>query len=62
MMAARTTPRTLTPLRLIGHASGQDLRTVIVDGQVRMRDRTVPGVDDATIMDAAADALMASWE
>ncbi|HEV2127584.1 MAG TPA: amidohydrolase family protein [Thermomicrobiales bacterium] len=55
-------PRILAPLRLVGHASGQDVRTVIVDGQVRMRDRTVPGVDEAAIMDAATDALMATWE
>ena len=55
-------PEILAPQRVIGHASGHDVTTVIVDGQVLMRDRVVPGVDQDAILNDAHDALMATWE
>jgi cytosine/adenosine deaminase-related metal-dependent hydrolase len=59
---AHLAPEILAPLRVIGHASGQDVTTVIVDGQVLMRDRVVSGIDEAAILDDARDALLAAWE
>jgi cytosine/adenosine deaminase-related metal-dependent hydrolase len=55
-------PEILAPLRVIGHASGQDVTTVIVDGKVLMRDRIVAGVDQDAILDDAHQALLATWE
>jgi cytosine/adenosine deaminase-related metal-dependent hydrolase len=55
-------PDILAPLRVIGHASGQNVTTVVVDGQVLMRDRVVPGIDQNAILDDAHDALMETWE
>jgi cytosine/adenosine deaminase-related metal-dependent hydrolase len=54
-------PEILAPLRVIGHASGQDVTDVIVDGDVLMRDRIVPGVDQDAILDDAEAALRATW-
>ena len=54
-------PEILAPLRVIGHASGQDVTTVIVDGKVLMRDRVVPGVDMDGVLDDAHQALLATW-
>ncbi|MEJ7902111.1 MAG: amidohydrolase family protein [Thermomicrobiales bacterium] len=59
---AHLAPEILAPLRVIGHATGHDVTTVIVDGAVRMRDRVVPGVDRGAILDGAHDALIATWE
>lgn len=55
-------PEILAPLRVIGHASGQDVTTVIVDGDILMRDRIVPAADQNAILDDARDALFATWE
>lgn len=54
-------PEILAPLRVIGHASGQDVTDVIVDGEVLMRDRVVPGADQDGILDDAHQALLATW-
>ncbi|MCA9832344.1 MAG: amidohydrolase family protein [Thermomicrobiales bacterium] len=54
-------PEILAPLRVIGHASGQDVHTVIVDGQILMLNREIPGVDQDAIMDDAKAALDAAW-
>ncbi len=54
-------PEILAPLRVIGHASGQDVTTVIVDGKVLMRDRVIPGVDMDGVLDDAHQALLATW-
>lgn len=59
---AHLAPEILAPLRVIGHASGHDVTTVIVDGQVLMRDRAVAHVDQDAILAGAHDALMATWE
>lgn len=40
--------------RLVWFAQGSDVRDVIVDGRVLMRDRTVPHLDEAAILAAAA--------
>lgn len=40
-------------LRLVNHASGHGVETVIVDGRVRMEDRVVLGVDEAAILAGA---------
>lgn len=58
---AHLAPEILAPLRVIGHASGQDVRTVIVGGEVVMRDNVIDADLDAIIRDAH-DALMATWE
>lgn len=54
-------PEILAPLRVIGHASGQDVTDVIVDGEVLMRDRVVAGADQDAILDDAHQALLATW-
>ena len=59
---AHLAPEILAPGRVIGHARGHDVTTVIVDGRVLMRDRAVPGVDEDAILTGARDALMATWE
>lgn len=59
---AHLAPEILAPLRVIGHATGADVTTVIVDGEVRMRDRVVPGIDQGAILDDAREALLATWE
>ena len=51
-------PIAMVPQRLAYMASGQDVDTVIVDGVVRMRGRTVLGVDEDRIM---ADATREMW-
>lgn len=59
---AHLAPEILAPLRVIGHATGHDVATVIVDGEVLMRDRAVPGVDREAILDGAHHVLLATWE
>jgi cytosine/adenosine deaminase-related metal-dependent hydrolase len=59
---AHLAPQILAPLRVIGHASGQDVTTVIVDGNVLMRDRLVTNAAEPAILDDAHDALMMTWE
>lgn len=59
---AHLAPGILAPLRVIGHASGQDVTTVIVGGDVLMRDRIVPAADEGAILDDARDALFATWK
>src|SRR5262249_36095319 len=41
---------------------GDDVVTVIVDGVVRMRDRTIPGVDLAAVRREAQQAAEAVWQ
>ncbi|HVL23722.1 MAG TPA: amidohydrolase family protein, partial [Thermomicrobiales bacterium] len=55
-------PEILAPLRVIGHATGHDVTTVIVDGTVLMRDRRYTTADQAAILADAHNALMATWE
>lgn len=59
---AHLAPEILAPLRVVGHAIGHDVTTVIVDGTVLMHDRAAPGVDQEAILAGAHDALMATWE
>ncbi len=51
-------PIAMVPQRLAYMASGQDVDTVIVDGVIRMRGRTVLGVDEQAIV---ADATREMW-
>jgi cytosine/adenosine deaminase-related metal-dependent hydrolase len=59
---------TMTPLRdpirnLVYSAAAEDLDTVIVDGEVRMRGREIPGVDLATLtadLQAAGERMWAN--
>jgi cytosine/adenosine deaminase-related metal-dependent hydrolase len=39
--------------RVVHFASGADVRDVVVGGDILMRDRVVPHVDEATIAEAA---------
>ncbi len=56
---------TMTPLRdpirnLVYSAQGEDLATVVIDGEVVMRDRVIPGVDVARLahdLQAAAERM-----
>jgi 5-methylthioadenosine/S-adenosylhomocysteine deaminase len=41
---------------------GDDVVTVVVDGVVRMRDRTIPGVDLAALRRQAQEAAEAVWQ
>ncbi len=59
---AHLAPDFTAPLRVIGHASGHDVTTVIVDGRVLMDGRVVTGVDEGAILDAAEAAFAATWE
>lgn len=59
---AHLAPDILAPLRVIGHATGADVTTVIVDGQVLMRERQIPGLDQAAVLADARDALFTTWE
>jgi len=46
--------------RIVYAASGQDVDTVIVDGQVVMRGRKVLTVDEEAVLAAAQDEAMAA--
>ncbi|HYO30720.1 MAG TPA: chlorohydrolase family protein [Thermomicrobiales bacterium] len=52
------------PLRnLVYSAQAEDLRTVLIDGEVRMRDRAIPGVDVAALardLQAAGERMWAN--
>lgn len=52
-------PIAMVPQRLAYMASGQDVHTVVVNGEVVMRDRQILTVDETTIM---RDAERAFWE
>ena len=52
-------PAAMVPQRLAYLASGQDVHTVIVNGEVAMRDRAVLTADETAIM---RDAERALWE
>jgi cytosine/adenosine deaminase-related metal-dependent hydrolase len=54
---AHLAPAILPSLRVVGHASGHDVVTVIVDGRVLMEDRVVLGVDEAAILRDAETAF-----
>lgn len=54
-------PAILPVARVVGHATGHDVTTVLVDGRVLMRDRTID-VDDCQIVTDATSELMAAWE
>lgn len=55
--APHLAPAALEPQRVAYMASGQDVSTVIVDGQVVMRDRKVLTVDEGAILDHANAAF-----
>lgn len=59
---AHLVPAILPLLRVVGHASGHDVVTVIVDGRVLMEDRTPLGVDQGAILDGAERAFAATYE
>lgn len=59
---AHLAPDFTAPPRVIGHASGHDVVTVVVDGRVLMEDRVVAGVDEGAILDGAETAFSAAWE
>ena len=59
---AHLAPEILAPLRVVGHATGQDVDTVIVGGEVLMEGGVVLGVDEQAILTDAHDALMATLE
>ncbi len=54
---AHLAPAILPSLRVVGHASGHDVVTVVVDGRVLMEDRVVLGVDEADILRDAETAF-----
>jgi cytosine/adenosine deaminase-related metal-dependent hydrolase len=58
---AHLAPEILAPARVIGHATGHDVRTVIVDGNVLMRNNVIDADLNAIIADGT-NALMAAWE
>ncbi len=59
---AHLAPEILAPLRVVGHASGHDVDTVIVDGRVVMAGRRVFDADEDAILAGAEDAFAAAWE
>ena len=59
--AAHLVPAILAPLRLVGHASGHDVETVLVDGEIVMEGRVVSGVDETAILDEAEDAFAETY-
>lgn len=59
---AHLAPNILAPLRVIGHANGHDVDTVIVDGAVLMAGRQVHGVDEARILDEAEAAFAETYQ
>ena len=59
---AHLAPDFTAPLRVIGHASGHDVVTVIVDGNILMENRSVIGVDEGAVLDRAEAAFAATWE
>lgn len=54
-------PAILPVARLVGHATGHDVTTVLVDGVVRMRDRQIE-MDTRKVVADATSELMAAWE
>jgi cytosine/adenosine deaminase-related metal-dependent hydrolase len=59
--AAHLAPNLLAPLRIVGHASGHDVDSVIVNGRVLMEHRVVTGVDETAILDDAERAFAATY-
>ncbi len=59
---AHLAPDFTAPLRVIGHAGGHDVDTVIVDGRILMENREVVGIDEGAILDRAEAAFAATWE
>ena len=59
---AHLAPDFTAPLRVIGHASGHDVVTVVVDGRILMEERNVVGVNEGAILDGAEAAFAAAWE
>ncbi len=59
---AHLAPDFTAPLRVIGHASGHDVATVIVDGRILMEHREVIGVDEGAVLDRAEAAFADTWE
>lgn len=55
-------PAILPLLRIVGHASGHDVETVVVDGRFVMEDGVVGGVDEDAILDGAERAFAATFE
>jgi 5-methylthioadenosine/S-adenosylhomocysteine deaminase len=56
----------LTPLRdpvknIVFSAQAEDLATVVIDGEIRMRDRVIPGVDVAALTRDLQDAAERMW-
>lgn len=54
-------PAILPVARVVGHATGHDVSTVLVDGKVVMRDRVIDVDESAMVADATSE-LMAAWE
>lgn len=51
------------PVRaLVECGSADDVETVLVDGEVRMRDRVIPGVDVGALLDEAQEAAERYWD
>jgi cytosine/adenosine deaminase-related metal-dependent hydrolase len=46
-------PANMPVNRVVNFANGNDVHTVIVDGQIRLRDRKAVGVDEDAVLDAA---------
>jgi len=59
---AHLAPEILAPLRVVGHASGHDVDTVVVAGRVLMEGRRVVGVDEGAILVGAEQAFFATWQ
>ncbi|MBQ2326642.1 MAG: amidohydrolase family protein, partial [Clostridia bacterium] len=52
----------LPEARLVYHAQGQDVETVIVDGQIMMENRVMLSCDEKRILDDARDAQKTLFE
>lgn len=59
--AAHLMPAILAPLRLVGHASGHDVETVLVDGEVVMDGRVASRFDEKAILDEAEAAFAETY-
>lgn len=55
-------PALLPVQRVVHHASGHDIETVVVDGRVLMRNGHIPAVDEAAILREAEAVFAETWQ
>lgn len=59
---AHFTPPTLLPQLLVYYASGPDVKTVVVDGEIVMENRELQTVDEAHVINNARDEINKAFE